>query len=112
MPYSKAIATMGAHAHVPQVTIMLKMSCRKGCGACCIAPSLSTRIPGMPDGKPAGIRCIQLNSNNECLLFGKPERPDVCNSYQPGEFCGSNNAEAMQILTRMEKATAPDAQRK
>ncbi|HNV09555.1 MAG TPA: YkgJ family cysteine cluster protein, partial [Dokdonella sp.] len=29
------------------------MSCRSGCGACCIAPSISSPIPGMPNGKPA-----------------------------------------------------------
>ncbi|MCC6439509.1 MAG: YkgJ family cysteine cluster protein, partial [Rhodanobacteraceae bacterium] len=26
------------------------MSCRSGCGACCIAPSISSPIPGMPNG--------------------------------------------------------------
>ena len=30
------------------------MNCREGCGACCIAPSISSPIPGMPHGKPAG----------------------------------------------------------
>ncbi|QSA20024.1 YkgJ family cysteine cluster protein, partial [Vibrio furnissii] len=42
------------------------MDCRLGCGACCIAPSISSPIPGMPNGKPAGTRCIQLNENNLC----------------------------------------------
>ena len=37
------------------------MDCRLGCGACCISPSISSPIPGMPKGKPAGERCIQLN---------------------------------------------------
>jgi Fe-S-cluster containining protein len=32
------------------------MNCRLGCGACCIAPSISSPIPGMPQGKPAGVR--------------------------------------------------------
>ncbi len=27
-------------------------ACRPGCGACCIAPSITTPIPGMPHGKP------------------------------------------------------------
>ncbi|HFY5777145.1 TPA: YkgJ family cysteine cluster protein, partial [Salmonella enterica subsp. enterica serovar Typhimurium] len=27
------------------------MDCRSGCGACCIAPSISSPIPGMPYGK-------------------------------------------------------------
>ncbi|MGU7695722.1 YkgJ family cysteine cluster protein, partial [Escherichia coli] len=29
------------------------MECRPDCGACCTAPSISSPIPGMPDGKPA-----------------------------------------------------------
>ena len=36
------------------------IACRTGCGACCIAPSISSPIPGMPDGKPAGVPCVQL----------------------------------------------------
>jgi hypothetical protein len=28
-------------------------ACRPGCGACCIAPSITSPIPGMPDGKPS-----------------------------------------------------------
>ncbi|MCR3872443.1 YkgJ family cysteine cluster protein, partial [Pseudomonas aeruginosa] len=28
------------------------MQCRAGCGACCIAPSISSPLPGMPAGKP------------------------------------------------------------
>ncbi|MBP8171893.1 MAG: YkgJ family cysteine cluster protein, partial [Pseudomonas sp.] len=51
------------------------MQCRVGCGACCIAPSISSAIPGMPNGKPAGQRCVQLSAANLCLLFGRPERP-------------------------------------
>jgi len=27
------------------------IDCRSGCGACCIAPSISSPIPGMPNGK-------------------------------------------------------------
>jgi Fe-S-cluster containining protein len=30
------------------------MPCRNGCGACCIAPSISSPIPGMPHGKLSG----------------------------------------------------------
>ncbi|MFC0402948.1 YkgJ family cysteine cluster protein [Paraburkholderia rhizosphaerae] len=50
-------------------------ACRPGCGACCIAPSISSPIPGMPDGKPAGVRCVQLGDDLRCAIFGKPERP-------------------------------------
>jgi hypothetical protein len=56
------------------------MNCRAGCGACCIAPSISSPIPGMPQGKPAGVRCIQLDEANRCRIFGRPERPAVCAS--------------------------------
>lgn len=82
--------------------------CRLGCGACCIAPSINSPIPGMPDGKPAGVRCIQLTDDNRCRLFGKPERPGFCNRLQPSaEMCGDNREQAMLWLHRMEKLTAP-----
>jgi len=64
----------------------------------------------MPDGKPAGIRCIQLTDDNRCRLFGKPERPDVCKSLQPSpDMCGNTSEEAMAILTALEELTKPDA---
>src|SRR5687767_14313051 len=47
-----------------------ELACRVGCGACCIAPSISSPIPGMPQGKPAGVRCVQLTEDNRCRLFG------------------------------------------
>ncbi|HWQ35204.1 MAG TPA: YkgJ family cysteine cluster protein [Blastocatellia bacterium] len=86
------------------------MECRAGCGACCIAPSISSPIPGMPEGKPAGVRCVQLTDDNRCLLFGRPERPAVCVTLKPqAEMCGSNANEAMQWLTEIERMTAPQA---
>jgi len=84
------------------------ISCRPGCAACCIAPSISSPIPGMPLGKPAGIRCIQLTADNLCLLFGKAERPAVCASLSPcPDMCAGSSSEAMQILTRWERETVP-----
>jgi uncharacterized protein len=84
------------------------MDCRVGCGACCIAPSISSFIPGLPHGKPAGVRCVQLTADNRCLLFGKPERPAVCVNLRPHEeMCGRNAQEAMQTLTHLERLTAP-----
>lgn len=84
------------------------MNCRIGCGACCIAPSISSPIPGMPEGKPAGIRCVQLTPDNLCQLFGKPERPAVCSNLRPTpEMCGDSNNEAMLLLTQLEKLTLP-----
>lgn len=86
------------------------MKCRVGCGACCIVPSISSPIPGMPNGKPAGVRCVQLTPDNRCALYGKPERPEVCRRLQPSpEMCGESAQEAMIYLTWLEQATAPDA---
>ena len=85
------------------------MECRVGCGACCIAPSISSPIPGMPQGKPAGVRCIQLTEDNRCQLFGKPERPVVCHLLRPSEeMCGHTSQEALRFLTVLERATTPD----
>lgn len=84
------------------------MKCRVGCGACCIAPSISSSIPGMPDGKPAGVRCIQLTDDNRCKIFGKQERPKVCSNLQPSpDMCGNTDEEAMKILTMLEELTKP-----
>ena len=84
------------------------MKCRPGCGACCIAPSISSPIPGMPRGKPSGVRCIQLTPDNKCMLFGKPERPKVCTGFRPSqEQCGKTADEAMQYLLDLEKETTP-----
>jgi Fe-S-cluster containining protein len=84
------------------------MDCRAGCGACCIAPSISSPIPGMPDGKPAGVRCIHLSADNRCDLFGKPERPAVCNSLRAMvEMCSDNALDAYRYLADLEVATRP-----
>lgn len=83
------------------------VNCRTGCAACCILPSISSPIPGMPQGKPAGVRCVQLTPDDRCRLYGRPERPRVCRSFAASlETCGASRAEAMVILARWEKATA------
>jgi hypothetical protein len=83
--------------------------CRPGCGACCIAPSITSPLPGMPGGKPAGVRCVQLTADNRCRLFGRPERPPFCASLRPGEdMCGAGAQEALARLTELERLTAPD----
>ena len=65
-------------------------------------------IPGMPHGKPAGVRCVQLTDDNRCKLFGLPERPAVCRSLRPtADMCGANAQEAMITLTLLEQATIP-----
>lgn len=82
--------------------------CRIGCGACCIALSISSPIPGMPGGKPAGVRCLQLTDDNLCSLFGTPERPEVCNRLRPTrEMCGDDRDHALTYLAWLEAATAP-----
>lgn len=82
------------------------MSCRLGCGACCIAPSISSPIPGMPNGKPAGVRCVQLNDENLCKIFGQPERPAVCSQFKADrDICGSTNQYAIKVLTELEALT-------
>ena len=83
------------------------LSCRAGCGACCIAPSISSAIPGMPMGKPAGVRCAQLNADNACRIFGDPARPAVCASLQPqAEMCGDGRGHALAWLGQLERETA------
>ncbi|TAA07652.1 YkgJ family cysteine cluster protein [Pseudoxanthomonas winnipegensis] len=82
--------------------------CRSGCAACCIAPSISSPIPGMPQGKPAGVPCVQLDQALRCRLFGRPERPAVCASLRPQpSMCGASRGEAMSFLTALEAATRP-----
>jgi hypothetical protein len=61
----------------------------------------------MPHGKPAGVRCIQLDAADRCRLFGDLRRPAVCASLRPGlEMCGADRAHAMHYLTRLESMTA------
>ncbi|GAA0712505.1 YkgJ family cysteine cluster protein [Dokdonella soli] len=84
------------------------MDCRRGCGACCIAPSISSPIPGMPHGKPAGIPCVQLMDDYRCAIFGQPERPDVCARLRPtASMCGVAREHALTMLSALEVATQP-----
>ncbi len=84
------------------------MNCRPNCAACCIEPSISSPIPGMENGKPAGLRCIQLDETEGCKLFGAPERPAVCGSLQPSEeMCGTSREHALHWLVWLEAQTAP-----
>lgn len=84
------------------------MDCRPDCGACCTAPSISSPIPGMARGKPAGVRCIQLDERQRCRIFGRPERPAVCATLRPTpEMCGDSRAQALVWLGLLEAHTAP-----
>ncbi|EMF23614.1 YkgJ family cysteine cluster protein [Citrobacter freundii] len=84
------------------------MECRPDCGACCTAPSISSPIPGMPDGKPANTPCVQLDESLRCKLFASPLRPKVCGGLQPSaEMCGQTTHHAMVYLIELEALTAP-----
>lgn len=84
------------------------MDCRDRCGACCIAPSITSPIPGMPHGKPAGVACVQLDDALRCRLFGRPERPAFCGTLKPGpDMCGASRSEALALLAALEHATTP-----
>jgi hypothetical protein len=72
----------------------------------------------MPDGKPAGVPCAQLDAERRCRIFGRPERPAVCAGLRPSpEMCGSTGsadarrAHALRWLARLDAATAPAAPR-
>ncbi len=80
------------------------MECRNNCGACCIEPSINSAIEGMPDGKPAGEKCIHLTDDFKCLLFNSPKRPRFCIDFKAEELvCGNNRDEALNILSNLEK---------
>jgi len=77
-------------------------ACRPGCGACCIAPSISSLA------KPAGLPCRHLDAELRCRLFGQPERPACCSGLRPSaEMCGDSPAQALAWLRALEAATRP-----
>jgi Fe-S-cluster containining protein len=87
----------------------IHVRCRPKCAACCTAPSINTPLPGlpsgMPEGKPAGVRCVQLADDDRCAIFG---RPASCGSLLPSdEMYGGSREEAMVWLDRLERETRP-----
>jgi len=57
-------------------------NCHENCCACCLMFEFPPmEIPGMPEGKPAGTRCINLTSNNLCKLHGSKDKPPVYTSF-------------------------------
>jgi hypothetical protein len=78
------------------------MDCRPNCGACCIAPSISTLA------KPAGVPCRHLDADFRCLIFISPERPKCCSGLQASpEMCGETRDQALIWLSNLEAATRP-----
>jgi len=87
---------------------MGNFACREGCGACCIAPSINSPLPGRKDGKPAGEVCPWLDATMRCGLWGRPGRPAFCSSLAPDpEMCGSAREEALARLAELERLTDP-----
>lgn len=63
----------------------------------------------MPDGKPAGVPCAQLDAAMRCRVFGRPERPAFCAGLRPSaEMCGADREHALRWLARLEVETAPE----
>ncbi len=61
----------------------------------------------MPGGKPAGVRCIQLDDDYRCRIFGTPERPAVCGSLKPADdMCGQTRDDALAYLIRLDRLTS------
>lgn len=80
------------------------MNCHEACGACCIAPHISSPLPNMPNGKPAGVRCINLDEQNRCTVYD--QRPSVCRNFTADrDTCGSNFEEALVLISELESAT-------
>jgi hypothetical protein len=76
------------------------MQCRPGCGACCIAPSISSLA------KPTGLACGYLTAEFHCSIFASPDRPACCSGLQPSaEMCGSTREQALAWLVALEIAT-------
>ena len=84
------------------------MKCREACGACCIAPSIAASFHGMPEGKPAGVACVHLDSEMCCGLFGDSRRPALCDQFRAEPaLCGGNRAEALQRIALLELQSLP-----
>jgi hypothetical protein len=66
--------------------------------------SISSPIPGMADGKPAGVRCINLLDDFRCSIYNTNDKPKVCTNFNAEpDFCGSTQEEAMRILFSLSK---------
>lgn len=63
------------------------------CGACCVAPDISTL------GKGVGVRCPHLLPDNRCAVY--EDRPQVCRDYAADELCDAIDAPTLD--ERVEK---------
>ncbi|MCB1687140.1 MAG: YkgJ family cysteine cluster protein [Halioglobus sp.] len=84
------------------------MQCRTDCGACCIAISIHQPFDGMPNGKPAGVRCVHLSPAMRCNVFGDARRPALCDAFKPEvQYCGDNREQALTRLAQLEIDSMP-----
>lgn len=61
----------------------------------------------MPQGKPAGVRCVQLDDAWRCRIFAQPDRPAVCGQFMAdAESCGDSRDDALRLIDLMERMTA------
>ncbi len=61
------------------IAVMLRrMECTR-CGACCVAPDISSM------GKPLGERCPHLTADNLCAVY--ENRPQICRDYAADWLC-------------------------
>jgi hypothetical protein len=62
----------------------------------------------MPNGKPAGVRCVQLTDDLRCAIFGHRDRPACCGGLQASdEMCGDSREHAMSWIARLDEMTRP-----
>jgi hypothetical protein len=62
----------------------------------------------MPDGKPAGVRCVNLDDGGRCRVWGTAQYPDVCRGFRPlPDVCGETAEQALALIAALERATRP-----
>ena len=63
----------------------------------------------MPDGKPAGQMCVNLDPGTfRCRIWNAPDYPAVCRGLQAEpQMCGTSREEALAWLTELERLTRP-----
>nr|MBC8674123.1 YkgJ family cysteine cluster protein [Aeromonas hydrophila] len=59
-----------------------------------------------PDGKPAGVPCVQLDARLGCKIFGQPERPACVAAFVPCRRVRLSQEEAIWLIGELERLTA------
>ena len=83
-----------------------EFQCRPGCGACCFFMSISSPLPGHPEGKPSGVACTNLSASWTCKLYDTDQMPEICRKFKGNkELCGINFEQAKTNIIELEKQT-------